>query len=92
MNRTITKSVLSILIAAFAILSAVQARAQVPYIFAYSSYRTGALSVPSIVRTYTPTSAVVYYDGSHSPDLGNTNILALVKPMAHIATWNLATR
>jgi len=67
------------LLTLFTMLSGYHAKAQLPYIFAYSSYRAGSLSVPSIVRTYTPTSAVVYYDGRHTPDLNNKGIIALVK-------------
>ncbi|MBP5540762.1 MAG: hypothetical protein J6X88_03845 [Bacteroidales bacterium] len=79
MNRTITKSTASVLLALFAMLPGYHAQAQLPYNFVYSSYRAQSLSVPSIVRAYKPNSAVVYYDGRHSPDLNNKGIIALVK-------------
>ena len=79
MNRTITKSTVSMLLTLFTMQSGYHAKAQLPYNFVYSSYRSQSWSVPSIVRAYTQNSAVVYYDGRHTPDLNNKGIIALVK-------------
>lgn len=78
-NKLSILNLLSIVLAAMFVGSPTFLHAQaLPYNFAYANPESSAVYIPSIVRAYSPTLAVIFYDGRTSPGIGNSLVLSSI--------------